>query len=211
MKKMLFILAITLCCAGAARAQYYGNSIKQIYTLNYQTNIPVGSSRDFVSKMSWEGINVNWAYFVTDNITVGLDLSYNNFHEKVGQKIYRPNANTAINAAQYRYTQTFPIKAQVKYFFSQDRYIKGYAGLGLGALSAGQHIVVQDLGEWHNNWGFLVSPEVGMLIPFGADSPFGANVAAGYNFSTNKSKFAGLDMKNRQSLYFNVGLYVAIY
>ena len=213
MKRFILLSAIILSCAGLANAQSYsyGNDMKQVYSINYQMNVPMGSSKDFVSNASFEGVNINWAYFVTENIAVGLDLSYNNYHKSIGQKIYRPNENMAVNAAQYRYTQIFPIKAQVKYFFSQDRYIKGYAGLGLGALSAGQHIVVQDLGEWHNNWGFLVSPEVGMLIPFGADSPFGANVAAGYNFSTNKSKFAGLDMKNRQSLYFNVGLYVAIY
>jgi hypothetical protein len=66
-------------------------------------------------------------------------------------------------------------------------------------------------GDWDNNWGFLAAPEVGMLIPFGAYSPFGANVTAGYNFSTNKSTFGNIDIKNRQSLYFNVGLYVAIY
>lgn len=214
MKKLILLSAIILSCAGLANAQSYsygGNDMKQIYSINYQMNVPMGSSKDFVSKASFEGVNINWAYFVTENIAVGLDLSYNNYHESIGQKIYRPNENMAINVAQYRYTQAFPIKAQVKYFFSQNRYIKGYAGLGLGALSAGQHIVVQDLGDWDNNWGFLVSPEVGMLIPFGADSPFGANITAGYNFSTNKSTFGSIDINNRQSLYFNVGLYVAIY
>lgn len=211
MKKLLFILAISLCCAGAARAQYYGNSIRQIYTLNYQTNIPVGSSRDFVSKMSWEGINVNWAYFVTDNIAVGLDLSYNNFHEKVGQKIYRPNANTAINAAQYRYTQVFPIKAQAKYFFNPQGNVMFYSGLGIGALSAGQHIVIQDIDVWDNNWGFLLSPEVGVLIPFGTGNNWGANITAGYNWSTNKSTVGNIKVDNRQSFYINAGLYIALF
>ncbi len=214
MKKLILLSAIILSCAGLANAQSYsygGNDMKQIYSVNYQMNVPLGSSKNFVSNASFEGVNINWAYFVTREIAVGVDFSYNNYHEKIGQKIYRPNENMAVNAAQFRYTQAFPLKAQVKYFFSQDSYIKGYAGLGLGALSAGQHIVVQDLGEWNNNWGFLVSPEVGMLIPFGADSPFGANITAGYNFSTNKSTFGNIDIKDRQSLYFNVGLYVAIY
>lgn len=214
MKKLILLSAIILSCAGLANAQlssYGGNDIRQIYSMNYQINTPLGSSRDFISNASFEGININWAYFLTREIAVGVDLSYNNYNRSVAQKVYRPSENIAINAAQYRYTQVFPIKAQVKYFFSQDRYIKGYAGLGLGALSAGQHIVVQDLGDWDNNWGFLVSPEVGMLIPFSADSPFGANITAGYNFSTNKSTFGEINMKSRQSLYFNVGLYVAIY
>lgn len=173
--------------------------------------IPTGSVRDFVSKGSFEGVNLNWAYFVTPTLTVGVDLTYNNFHQKIGQQIYRPNENMAINAAQYRYTQSFPLKAQVKYFFTQSHFIKAYAGLGIGALSAGQHIIVQDLETWENTWGFLLSPEVGMLIPFGHDSIWGANVTAGYNWSTNKSTFGNIDLKNRQSFYFNVGLYIAIF
>ena len=38
-----------------------------------------------------------------------------------------------------------------------------------------------------------------------------AECVAIYNFSTNKSTFGSIDISNRQSLYFNVGLYVAIY
>ena len=211
MKRILLIMAICLSCAGVASAQSYGNSMKQIYSMNWQVNVPLGSSRDFVSKTNFEGINVNWAYFVTDNLAVGLDIGYNNYHEKFSQRIYRPNENTAINAAQYRYTQTFPLKAQVKYFFTPNNFVKAYAGLGLGALSAGQHIVIQDFDAWDNNWGFLMSPEVGMLIPFGYDNNWGANISAGYNWSTNKSTLGNIKVDDRQSFYFNIGLYLALF
>ncbi len=194
-----------------AQSYSYQNDMRQIYSLSYQMNIPLGDSRDFVSKASFEGVNINWAYFVAPKIAVGFDLSYNNYHQKIGQKIYRPNDNMAVNAAQYRYTQAFPIKAQVRYFCNPDNYIKCYTGLGIGALSAGQHIIVQDLDQWHNSWGFLLSPEIGMLIPFSADSQFGVNVTAGYNWSTNKSTFGNIDINRLQSFYFNVGLYLAIF
>ena len=213
MKKIILLLAIIVGCMELANAQSYSynGNMKQIYSINYQMNVPTGASKDFISKGSFEGVNFNWAYFVTDNVAVGMDLSYNNYHQKIGKQTYRPNENMAINAAQYRYTQAFPIKAQVKYFFSQNRFLKGYAGLGVGALSAGQHIVVQDLDSWDNNWGFLVAPEIGVLIPFGVDSPFGANLTAGYNFSTNSTSLGNVSSDNRQSFYFNVGMYVAIF
>ena len=212
MKKILFVLAISLCCAGVARAQYWGNGMKQIYSLNYQMSVPVGGSRDFIPNMSFEGININWAYFVTDNISVGLDLSYNNYTHKVGQKIYRPNANTAINAAQYRYTQSIPIKVQAKYFMAPfGPGLQAYTGLGIGALSAGEHIIIQDIDVWDNNWGFLLSPEIGILIPFGADNFWGANITAGYNWSTNKSNIGDMKFNNRQSFYMNAGLYMALF
>ena len=212
MKKILFILAISLCCAGVARAQYYGNGMKQTYSISYQTNVPIGGTRDFIPNMSFEGININWAYFVTDNVTVGLDLSYNNYTHKVGQKVYRPDANTAINAAQYRYTQVFPIKVQAKYFMAPfGPGLQAYTGLGIGALSAGEHIIIQDIDVWDNNWGFLLSPEIGVLIPFGADNYWGANITAGYNWSTNKASIGGIKFNNRQSFYMNIGLYMALF
>ncbi len=211
MKRILLIMAIGLSCAGMAKAQSYGNEMKQVYSINWQSNVPVGSSRDFISNATVEGININWAYFVTGNLAVGLDVSYNNYHKNIGQQVYRPNGNTAINAAQYRYTQAFPIKAQAKWFFTPNNFVKAYAGLGIGALSAGQHIVIQDFDAWDNNWGFLMSPEIGVLIPFGYDNNWGANITAGYNWSTNKSTTGGIKIDDRQSFYFNAGLYLAIF
>jgi opacity protein-like surface antigen len=155
MKRILLILAICASCAAVANAQSYGNDIKQVFSINYQANVPVGSSTNFISNMSFEGFNINWTYFLTGNFAVGMDLSYNNYHENIGQKVYRPNPNTAINAAQYRYTQVFPIKAQAKYFFTPNYPVKVYAGLGVGALSAGEHIVIQDYDAWNNNWAFI--------------------------------------------------------
>ena len=211
MKRILFILAISLCCAGVARAQSYDGA-RQIYSISYQTSVPVGGVRDFIPNMSFEGININWAYFVMDNVSVGLDLSYNNYSHKVGQKVYRPDANTAINAAQYRYTQVFPIKVQAKYFMAPfGPGLQAYTGLGIGALSAGEHIIIQDIDVWDNNWGFLLSPEIGILIPFGADNYWGANITAGYNWSTNKADIGGIKFNNRQSFYINAGLYMALF
>jgi hypothetical protein len=96
-------------------------------------------------------------------------------------------------------------------FFTPNNYIKTYASIGIGALSSGQHIIIQDLEKWHNEWGFLVSPEIGMLIPFGNGLNYGVNVALGYNYSTNKSKFGTIKVDNYQTLYLNIGLYLAIF
>ena len=91
MKKLILLSAIILSCAGLANAQsgsYGGNDIRQIYSMNYQINTPLGSSRDFISNASFEGININWAYFLTKEIAVGVDLSYNNYNRSVGQRVY---------------------------------------------------------------------------------------------------------------------------
>jgi hypothetical protein len=56
-----------------------------------------------------------------------------------------------------------------------------------------------------------MSPEIGVLIPFGYDKNWGANITAGYNWSTNQSTVGGIKVDDRQSFYFNVGLYLAIF
>jgi hypothetical protein len=89
--------------------------------------------------------------------------------------------------------------------------LQAYTGLGIGALSAGEHIIIQDIDVWDNNWGFLLSPEIGLLIPFGADNYWGANITAGYNWSTNKADIGGIRFDNRQSFYMNIGLYMALF
>ncbi len=214
MKKIILILAIALGCVNLSKAQtYYGNDsyMKQIIMANYQMSVPVGHSRDFIQNMSFGGLNLSWEYFVTHHLTVGASFTYNNYNRKLGQRIYRPTPDMAINAAQFRYTQVFPLKVNVRGYFNPDGFIKTYAGLGIGALSAGEHIVIQDIDEWNNSWGFLISPEVGALIPFGRNANYGANVGIGYNYSTNKTDFADIKINGRNSFYFNIGLYLALY
>ena len=156
MKKIILLSAIILSCVGVSRAQTYGNYgysnnyMRQIFSVNYQIAIPLGDSKDFVSRTSFEGVNINWEYFVTHNLTVGVNLGYNNYNKKVPQQVYRPNDYEAVNAAQYRYTQVFPLKAQIKCYFTPDNFIKAYAGVGIGALSAGNHMIIQDIDVWHN-------------------------------------------------------------
>lgn len=213
MKKIVIVLAIALGCVNISKAQTFGNDsyMKQIIMANYQMSVPIGQTKDFISNMSFGGVNLSWEYFVTHNLTVGASFTYNNYNRKVGQRIYMPTPDMAMNAAQYRYTQVFPLKATVKAYFNPDSFAKVYAGLGIGALSAGQHIVIQDLGEWHNSWGFLIAPEVGVLVPFGSNANYGLNVNIGYNYSTNKTRFADIKINGRNSFYWNIGLYLALY
>ena len=212
MKKIIFLSAIAMLLSVTLSAQQSRvTSMKQVYSVNYQMSLPVGPTSDFVSKMSFEGININAAFFLTNNWSVGIDLSWNNQHQKIDKQVYYPTENVAINAAQYRYIQSFPLKAQVKYFVNPECLIKAYAGLGVGALSSTQHSIIQDYDFWNSQWGFLLSPEIGVLIPFTQTELFGLNVTAGYNWATNKYDMDQISVKNIQGLYFNVGLFFAIF
>lgn len=174
----------------------------QIYSLNYQPTLPLGNSADFISGVSFNGANFNFGYFITDNISAGIDFSWGYNQKCVPAQEYYVGNVAAFYAAAYKTTQTLPIKFQTKYFFNPNSSVRFYAGVGIGATHYLEYIQIQDY-QFTNqySWGFLMSPEVGMLIPFGADSPLGANLIVGYNWATNKA----------QNLYCNVGIYFSVF
>jgi hypothetical protein len=90
--------------------------------------------------------------------------------------------NCAVYAALYKTTQTIPMKAQFKYLFNPEGFVKVYAAAGLGATSYVEYTQIQEYEFSNSSWGFLMSPEVGVYIPFGKHAPWGANVVAGYNW-----------------------------
>ena len=214
MKKIFCIALLALLSVGASFGQtqndefadYNPNlkarhSYEQIYSFNWQSYLPLGSSNDYISRYSLEGFNFNFTYFVTSNIGVGVDFGWSYNKKFVPREIYRPDENTAVAAAINKYTDIFPIKAQFKYMINPKDAVKVYASAGLGAPRYGEETHVQDLSIGQHSWGFLMSPEVGMIVPFGKDALWGLNANAGLNWATN----------NFFNLYFNLGLYIGIY
>jgi hypothetical protein len=43
------------------------------------------------------------------------------------------------------------------------------------------------------------------------ENNWGANITAGYNWSTNKSTVGNIKVDDRQSFYMNFGLYLALF
>lgn len=212
MKKIFTVLA-ALMITTASFAQIYGDDdsnvhfkspthiYRQIYSINWQAALPVGSSSDFLSKMSFNGMNVNFAFFINDYIAVGADFSWNYNQKLLPPTAYYLTENIGFYASLYKTTQCFPLKAQFKYIINPEGFAKVYLAAGLGATSYTEATQIQDYQVWNSSWGFLMSPEVGVLIPFGKNAPWGANITAGYNWATNHA----------QNVYFNVGLFFAVY
>ncbi len=198
--KRIITLAAALLVAATTFAQSY-HRYTQVYSFNWQTSLPLGKSAEFIPNMGFNGANFNFGLFLTGNIAVGADFSWSYNQRNIPADIYNIGENCAIYAALYKTTQTIPIKAQFKYLFNPDSFVKVYASAGLGATSYIEYTQIQEYQFSDSSWGFLMSPEVGMYIPFGKRSPWGANVVAGYNWATNKA----------QNLYFNLGIFFSVF
>ena len=73
MKKIVIVLAIALGCVNISKAHTFGNDsyMYQIIMTNYQMNVPVGQTRDFIANMRSVGENLMCEFFVTHHLTVG--------------------------------------------------------------------------------------------------------------------------------------------
>ncbi len=186
-------------------------SYRQAYSFNWMTSVPVGATASFLPQTSFNGASLGYTYFLNERIGFGFDISwsYSTLYKAPEEYI---SDNVAIYASTKRMLQNFPIKVQAKYMLTPNSLAKVYVAAGIGAINTQEIADIQDIEFWDNTWGFLMSPEVGALIPFGSNSTWGAEIVAGYNWGTNTVGL-GTDVERgfSQNLYFEVGLYIGIF
>ena len=79
-----------------------------------------------------------------------------------------------------------------------------YVEAKLGAQYSEQNIYLSTFVNRHDNWGFYVSPEVGLtFFPF-QKTDFGFQVAVYYSYATNASK--SIDINGLNNLGFKLGI-----
>lgn len=196
--------------------------VKQYYTLAWSVGFPTsdfGGHADvmpYISKTSCAGGMVAGQAFVLDNrLGLGASIGWNNFYQSNERNTYtdiKGDKGMAITGSSYAYMSTTPIKALITYAFAPNSPIfNPYFTLGLGASYMSQHLMFQDMDIFTDNWGFMVSPEIGTYIRFGKGAMWGANIGFGYNYCTNQFKLAeNIKSNGVQYLNLNIGLTIMV-
>ena len=79
-----------------------------------------------------------------------------------------------------------------------------YVEAKVGAEYSTQNTYMSTFVNRHDNWGFYVSPEVGMTIfPFNS-TDFGFQIAIYYSYATNENK--AIDLSGINNLGFKLGI-----
>jgi outer membrane protein W len=105
------------------------------------------------------------------------------------------------------YAFIIPWEVGTYYYFTPTGIADPYVGLTLGGDYMEEHILIQEYDIYKTQWGFIMSPAVGVLIKFGRYSHLGANVSARYWFNTNSFSFTSNKTYDlMQGLNFNIGL-----
>jgi outer membrane protein W len=181
MKKLFFIIAFFSLTATEADAQRLHN----LYGISWEVGFPTG---DFVTKPSLLGGKVEYRRFVKENFSVGATLGWNNFEEYVPRQTYENEDQTsAITTDNQRFVFSLPMTVDVFYYFGTHGKFVPYAGIGLGGQYAAYKTYYNIYVTDDKGWGFVARPQIGTLINMGVTNPTKFILAAGYNYSTNKS------------------------
>ena len=175
MRIRIFLLVISL-------VSLQGFSQKSYLSLNYSIGFPSGDIKDFADGTSGRGAALDYAYFVKENISVGISASWQSFYEDRGYQSFTDGTAT-LTGKQFNYVNTLPIYLNANYFFKAGTSVKPYVGLGIGTIYASKR---SDIGIFEiadDGWAFGVKPEVG--LQYMVSSNFALNAAYRYNFASD--------------------------
>ena len=133
--------------------------------IQYSIAFPLQDTKNYIGKMSWKGLMLNYDKFLTQNLTVGFNIGWNGFDEKFDAQTIELQGTT-VTGIQLRYLSTFPVLANFGYYFGDRRSnIRPYLGVGVGTyyvierLQVGLFLIEKD------DWRFGLAPIIGVLIP----------------------------------------------
>ena len=201
MKKILYIIAASAAIF-AATAQANAQMSKEFY-LNGGWQFNGTLANDFAESAQGYGAYFEGGYFVTPMLAVGGFASFNTNNQYVPTKTYVFSDQSALTTDLTRSIYQVPFGATLRYRFMRSMF-QPYVEAKLGAQYSTQNIYMSTFVNQHENWGFYVSPEIGLtFFPF-ERTDFGFQVAAYYSYATNRSK--AIDIAGLNNLGFKLGI-----
>jgi hypothetical protein len=201
MKKILYIAAaVTAMLAASVGADA---QLGKRYYINggWQFNGTPGNG--FAESAQGYGAYMEGGYYVTPMLAVGGFASFNTNNEYVPRETYTFSDMSALTTDLNRSIYQVPFGATLRYRFVRSVF-QPYIEAKMGAQYSTQSTYMSTFVNRHDNWGFYVSPEVGMtFFPF-QQTDFGFQVAIYYSYATNQNK--AIDLNGINNLGFKLGI-----
>jgi hypothetical protein len=201
MKKIIYFMAaivVMLLATTQADAQmgkrYYVNG-------GWQFNGTLGN--DFVENGQGYGAYAEGGYYVTPMLAVGGFASFNTNIAYIPRTTYTFSDMSALSTDLNRAIYQVPFGATLRYRFARSMF-QPYIEAKIGAEYSTQNTYMSTFVNRHDNWGFYVSPEIGLtFFPF-PQTDFGFQLAVYYAYATNANK--AIDMTGINNLGFKLGI-----
>jgi hypothetical protein len=177
---LTFAFAVLLHLLGAAGAR-----ADDFVGLTYDIAIPTGDLADYIGQVSWRGFTFEGRHFFRQNLSIGLALNYNVFHENTDALIRLENRD--ITGHQFRVVYSLPILATVHYYFVWDdeQLFDPFVGLGIGGYRLERRLDIGVYTVQDKNWHFGFAPELGAAYPLDFTKSVYASVKYNYAFEAS--------------------------
>ncbi len=171
--------------------------------LYYLMGVPMGNTKDYISKTSFRGMGFEYQYMLNDKFGVGGVLQWSTFYDSDERATYTLNDNGtmdgAINGIRYKYINTVPIYLTGTYYFTgDDAKVRPYLGLGVGTYWYEQKTDMGLFSDIYNSWHFGLVPKAGILVPISYSTSL--YVGIDYNIA-----FKNSDLDTQNWLGISVG------
>ena len=201
MKRIIYTLAVmtaVLLATTQANAQ-----MGKPYSINggWQFNGTVANN--VAESAQGYGAYMEGGYYVTPMIAVGGFASFNSNDQYYGKQTFYFDDHSALTTDLTRSLYQVPFGATLRCRFLWTE-LQPYIEAKIGTEYAQQSTYMSTYVSRHDNWGFYISPEIGMSwFPF-SQTDFGFQLAVYYSYATNSNKAYNLNGIN--NLGFKLGV-----
>ena len=148
------------------------------------------------------GAYLESGYYLLPRIAVGAFVSYNTNNQYFARETYYFD-DGALNTDKFHSLYQVPFGATLRYRFLWKK-VQPYAEAKIGANFAREYQLYSVYGVQDSQWGFYVSPEIGITIHPFRKSNLGLQLAGYYSYATNRSSYFGINGLNNAG--FKLGI-----
>lgn len=201
MKKILYVMAaFAAMLVGVTQANA---QMGKPFYINGGWQFNGTLANDFAESAQGYGAYMEGGYYVTPMLAVGGFASFNTNSQYIPKKTYTFSDQSALTTDLDRAIYQVPFGATLRY-----RFLRGicqpYLEAKLGTEYSEQNTYMSTFVNQHDNWGFYVSPELGVTVfPF-EKTDFGFQLAVYYSYATNRNK--AVDINGLNNLGFKLGI-----
>ena len=160
-------------------------------------------ANEYVESAQGFGAYMEGGYYVTPMLAVGGFASFNTNDKYIPKQTYQLDDNAAITTDLDRSVYQVPFGAELRMRFMRTEF-QPYVQAKVGAEYSTQSTYMSTFINRHDNWGFYISPEIGLtMFPFQKED-VGFQIAAYYSYATNRNDKFGI--KGLNNLGFKLGL-----
>ena len=201
MKQYIYILvacAAMVFAAGEANAQ-----MSKRYYINGGWQFTGTVDNAVANSAQGYGAYMEGGYFLTPMIAVGGFASFGSNDEYFGKQTYHFEDKSALTTDIDRSLYQVPFGATLRCRFMRSQF-QPYVEAKIGTEYSSQSTYMSTFVSRHDNWGFYISPEIGItFFPFHKDD-VGFQFAAYYSYATNRND--SFNIKGLNNLGLKLGM-----